>query len=162
MANFNILNLSERNIASETIVGQANDSTLARVSKHPDYDTIYTQQVAIQRGHLVGIDSTDGKIYNAYAGLTAGSLVQRQAHGFAFKELPNGVGMDVMRTELEVKLDAPLSGVTPGCPAYLSDITPGYPTPTKPTVTGHIVQLVGFFLNSQTVKYQVGLLTTTL
>ena len=150
MANFEILNLSERNYASEMIVGQANGITATQV--HPQYGTIFTKQIAIERGRLVGLKAADGKIYLASAEAGAGQIM---ATGWNFQELANGQAADVMKAELELDLGAAVAGAAPGKVAYLSPTTPGTVTTTKPVTSGQLIQIVGVFVSTQVIKYDV-------
>lgn len=150
MANFEILNLSERNFASEMIVGQANGTPVTQV--HPQHGTIFSKQVAIERARLVGLKASDGKIYKASAEAGAGQIM---AIGWNFQELANGQAADVMKAELEIDLGSAVAGAAPGKVAYLSPTTPGEVTTTKPATTGQLIQVVGVFVNDHVIKYDV-------
>ena len=149
MANYEILNLSEENIASEMIVGQANGTPVQQI--HPQYGTIFNKQVAIERGRLVGLKS-DGKVYKASAEAGAGQIM---ALGFNFQECANSQPIDVMTAELELDLGAPVAGAGPNKVAYLSPTTPGEVTATKPSTTGQLIQIVGVFVTAQVIKYNI-------
>jgi len=149
MANFEILNLSERNFASEMIVGQANGITATQV--HPQYGTVFTKQIAIELGRLVGLKA-DGKVYLASAAAGAGQIM---ATGWNFQECANGQAIDVMKAELELDLGAAVAGAAPGKLAYLDPVNPGLVTSTKPATTGQLIQIVGVFISAQVIKYDV-------
>jgi len=149
MANYEILNLSEQNVASEMIVGQANGTPVQQI--HPQYGTIFNKQVAIERGRLVGLKA-DGKVYLASAEVGAGQVM---ALGFNFQECANGQGIDLMTANLEIDLGAPVAGAGPGKVAYLSPTTPGAVTVTKPSTTGQLIQIVGVFITNQVIKYNI-------
>jgi hypothetical protein len=149
MANYNILNLSERNYASEMIVGQANGAGVTQV--HPTKGVIFTKALAIERGRLVGMKS-DGKVYKASAEAGAGQVM---ATGWNFQECANGQAIDVMKAELELDLGAAVSGAASGKVAYLSPTTPGEVTSTKPSTSGQLIQIVGVFITTQVIKYDV-------
>lgn len=151
MANYNILNLSERNFASPMIVGQANASGLAATQVHPVSKTIFTKVCAIERGRLVGLKA-DGLVYAASAESGAGQVA---AIGWNFQECANGQAIDVMKAELEIDLGADVESAVPGGLAYLHITVPGTVQVTAPTGEGQLVQVVGVFVTARVIKYDV-------
>jgi hypothetical protein len=154
--NYHILNLSERNFASEMICGQANDvaKQANQIQTVGGVPRIVKKDVAIERARLVGLKATDGKVYPASAEAGPGQIM---AIGWSFSEVAQLQAMDVMKAELEIDLGAAVAGAAPNKLAYLSPSAPGEVTATKPSTEGQLIQIVGVFINDHVVKYDVKL-----
>lgn len=84
----------------------------------------------------------------AFAGVTGGGNTQLEARAVAGMDMTadayDAVRPNKWRMALPATLPAALSGLLPGEPVYLSTATPGAIQRTKPSVTGQLVQIVGY------------------
>lgn len=153
MSNYHILNLSERNFASEMLCGQANDAgkKATQIQVIGGQPRITAKDVAIEVGRLVG-QKSDGLVYLASAEVGAGQI---PAQGWSMTEVAKGMAMDVMKAELEIDLGADVADAGPNKLAYLSPSAPGEVTATKPATQGQLIQVVGVFVSARVIKFDV-------
>jgi hypothetical protein len=121
------------------------DSTMMPSGIGADTASVLSSE-ALSAGDLVNIYNSTG---TAKCRKADASTPGKEAHGFVLTAVTSGTNATVYFEGTNTQC----TGLTPGV-LYLSASTPGGVTSTAPTVSGNVVQRVGFAISTTSMNFQ--------